>query len=139
MKRPAAALAPEAELGTGGDSAVGFRVGATVIVDDLKSAPQLNGKTGKLVRSDTSSWRWQVGLEERLGTKALKSANLTIAEAELGSGRDGAVGFRLGASVFIDGVDGGWATKLDFFYGVVGHPDFCVRREALAIEGFVRN
>ena len=81
MKRPAAALAPEAELGTGGDSAVGFRVGATVIVDDLKSAPQLNGKTGKLVRSDTSSWRWQVELEEGLGTEALGSANLTIAEA----------------------------------------------------------
>ena len=53
MKRPAAALAPEAELGTGGD----------------------NDKTGKLVRSDTSSWRWQVELEEGLGTKALKSAN----------------------------------------------------------------
>ena len=61
MKRPAAALAPEAELGTGGD----------------------NDKTGKLVRSDTSSWRWQVELEEGLGTKGLKSANLTIAEAEL--------------------------------------------------------
>ena len=86
MKRPAAALAPEAELGTGGDSSVGFRVGATVIVDDLKSAPQLNGKTGKLVRSDTSSWRLQVELEEGLGTKALKSANLTIAEAEPGTG-----------------------------------------------------
>ena len=106
MKRPAAALAPEAELGTGGDSAVGFRVGATVIVDDLKSAPQLNGKTGKLVRSDTSSWRWQVELEEGLGTKALKSANLTIAEAEPGTGREGAVGFSVGTSLFVDGLKG---------------------------------
>ena len=41
--------------------------------------------------------------------------------------------------MFIDGVDGGWATKLHFFYGVVGHPDFCVGREALAIEGFMWN
>ena len=41
--------------------------------------------------------------------------------------------------MFIDGVDGGWATELNFFYGVVGYPDVCVGREALAIEGFVWN
>ena len=41
--------------------------------------------------------------------------------------------------MFIDGVDGGWATKFYFFYGVVGYPNFGVGREALAIECLVRN
>ena len=39
MKRPAAALAPEAELGTGGDSAVGFRVGATAMSGETPAGP----------------------------------------------------------------------------------------------------
>jgi hypothetical protein len=41
--------------------------------------------------------------------------------------------------VFIDGVDGGWATEFYFFYGVVGYPNFGVGREALAIEGLMWN
>ena len=41
--------------------------------------------------------------------------------------------------MFVDGVDGGWATKFYFLYGVVGYPNFGIRREALAIECLMRN
>jgi len=54
----------------------GFFEGATVTLQGLKSVPELNGKRGKLLTFCSQSLRWQLEIENGLGTKALMPANL---------------------------------------------------------------
>merc|ERR1712194_90391 len=63
----------ELKLGWGG-----YAPGATVVIEGIKAMPQLNGKRGKLLRFDGASLRWQVEIEDGLGTRALKPDNLVV-------------------------------------------------------------
>mmetsp|Transcript_21722 Transcript_21722/g.43975 ORF Transcript_21722/g.43975 Transcript_21722/m.43975 type:complete len:103 (-) Transcript_21722:104-412(-) len=54
----------------------GFEEGATVSLQGLRSAPELNGKRAKLVAWNSQSLRWQVELEDDGGSKALNPTNL---------------------------------------------------------------
>merc|ERR1712048_1366479 len=54
----------------------GFDVGATVVLEGLKSAPALNGKRGTLQKFDSQALRWFVELEDGAGTKSFNPSNL---------------------------------------------------------------
>merc|ERR1711865_1097071 len=54
----------------------GFCEGATVVLQGLKSTPELNGKLGKLKTWNSQSLRWQVEIEGEAAEKALRPDNL---------------------------------------------------------------
>eukprot|EP00931_Biecheleriopsis_adriatica_P119455 TRINITY_DN94678_c0_g1_i1.p1 TRINITY_DN94678_c0_g1~~TRINITY_DN94678_c0_g1_i1.p1 ORF type:complete len:260 (+),score=68.97 TRINITY_DN94678_c0_g1_i1:30-782(+) len=54
----------------------GFDEGASVLLQNLQSMPELNGKLGKLVSWDSQSLRWKVEIEGSAGVKSLRPQNL---------------------------------------------------------------
>jgi hypothetical protein len=57
----------------------GFSAGGKVVLQNLKSAPELNGQAGRLKQFDTSAGRWEVVLSDG-DQKRVKPANLQHAE-----------------------------------------------------------
>lgn len=60
--------------------------GTSVTLVGLKSAPQLNGMVGRVIRLDVETGRWQVDLGEE-GIKALRPDNLIPEDGDLGHSR----------------------------------------------------
>ncbi|CAE8607846.1 unnamed protein product, partial [Polarella glacialis] len=63
----------------------GFEEGATVLLQALKGAPELNGKQGKLLKFNSQSLRWQVEVDGI--TKSLSPSNLVPVISGSGAGK----------------------------------------------------